>query len=89
METNYPASGSRTHDLLGKQVNYAPACSFPSDRFLEFIKLESNFQPCIPAEIEHGLIVRKTMNPDDANAALAGWTRNEERGDAEGDRGWR
>jgi ATP-dependent Lhr-like helicase len=33
----------------------------------------SKFQPCLPPEIEHGLIARETMNVDDANATLAQW----------------
>ncbi len=33
----------------------------------------SKFQPCLPPEIEHGLIARETMNVDDANATLAAW----------------
>jgi hypothetical protein len=35
----------------------------------------SKFQPCLPPEIEHGLIARETMNVDDANATLAEWKR--------------
>lgn len=35
----------------------------------------SKFQPCLPPEIEHGLIARETMNLDDANAILAEWGR--------------
>jgi hypothetical protein len=89
METPPPAFSLQTYDLLGKQVNYAPACSFPSDRFLESLKVESKFQRCIPTESEHYLIARKTMNPDDADTALVGWKRNEESGDAKGDRAWR
>jgi len=34
----------------------------------------SKFQPCLPPDIEHGLIARETMNVDDANATLAEWT---------------
>jgi len=33
----------------------------------------SKFQPCLPPEIEYGLIARETMNVDDANATLAEW----------------
>jgi hypothetical protein len=33
----------------------------------------SKFQPCLPPEIEHGLIARETMNVDDANATLVEW----------------
>jgi ATP-dependent Lhr-like helicase len=33
----------------------------------------SKFQPCLPPEIEHGLIARETMSVDDANATLAEW----------------
>jgi len=33
----------------------------------------SKFQPCLPPDIEHGLIARETMNVDDANATLAEW----------------
>jgi ATP-dependent Lhr-like helicase len=33
----------------------------------------SKFQPCLPPEIERGLIARETMNVDDANATLAEW----------------
>ena len=33
----------------------------------------SKFQPCLPPEIEHGLIARETMNVGDANATLAQW----------------
>lgn len=33
----------------------------------------SKFQPCLPPEIEHGLIARETMNVEDANAVLAEW----------------
>ena len=35
----------------------------------------SKFQPCLPTEIEHGLIARETMNIDDANTTLAHWKR--------------
>lgn len=35
----------------------------------------SKFQPCLPPDIEHGLIARQTMNVDDANATLAEWKR--------------
>ncbi|MFY0572915.1 DEAD/DEAH box helicase [Archangium lansingense] len=35
----------------------------------------SKFQPCLPPDIEHGLIARQTMNVDDANATLAHWKR--------------
>jgi hypothetical protein len=35
----------------------------------------SKFQPCLPPDIEHGLIARETMNVDDANAALLEWER--------------
>ncbi|HYO55922.1 hypothetical protein [Archangium sp.] len=35
----------------------------------------SKFQPCLPPDIEHGLIARETMNVDDANATLAQWKR--------------
>lgn len=35
----------------------------------------SKFQPCLPSDIEHGLIARETMNVDDANATLAEWKR--------------
>jgi ATP-dependent Lhr-like helicase len=35
----------------------------------------SKFQPCLPPDIEHGLIARETMNVDDANATLAHWKR--------------
>jgi ATP-dependent Lhr-like helicase len=43
----------------------------------------SKFQPCLPPEIEHGLIARETMNVDDANASLAEWKRGEARPEAE------
>lgn len=43
----------------------------------------SKFQPCLPPEIEHGLIARETMNLDDANATLAEWRRGPQDG-AEG-----
>jgi ATP-dependent Lhr-like helicase len=33
----------------------------------------SKFQPCLPPDIEHGLIARETMSVDDANATLAEW----------------
>ena len=33
----------------------------------------SKFQPCLPPDIEHGLIARETMNVDDANATLVEW----------------
>jgi ATP-dependent Lhr-like helicase len=33
----------------------------------------SKFQPCLPPEIEHGLIARETMNVDEANQTLAAW----------------
>ena len=33
----------------------------------------SKFQPCLPLEIEHGLIARETMNVEDANATLQTW----------------
>lgn len=33
----------------------------------------SKFQPCLPPEIEHGLIARETMSVDDANHTLATW----------------
>jgi ATP-dependent Lhr-like helicase len=35
----------------------------------------SKFQPCLPPEIEHGLIARETMNVEDANTTLAEWRR--------------
>lgn len=35
----------------------------------------SKFQPCLPPEIEHGLIARETMSVDDANATLEEWKR--------------
>ncbi len=35
----------------------------------------SKFQPCLPPEIEHGLIARETMSVDDANATLGEWKR--------------
>ena len=37
----------------------------------------SKFQPCLPPEIEHGLIARETMNVGDANKTLAEWKRGE------------
>jgi ATP-dependent helicase Lhr and Lhr-like helicase len=37
----------------------------------------SKFQPCLPAEIEHGLIARETMSLDDANETLAAWKRSD------------
>lgn len=40
----------------------------------------SKFQPCLPPDIEHGLIARETMNVDDANATLAQWTRGGDEG---------
>ena len=33
----------------------------------------SKFQPCLPPEIERGLIARETMNVEDANATLGQW----------------
>ncbi len=33
----------------------------------------SKFQPCLPPEIEHGLIARETMSVDDANLVLGDW----------------
>ncbi len=41
----------------------------------------SKFQPCLPPEIEHGLIARETMNVDDANATLAEWMAGETKGE--------
>lgn len=35
----------------------------------------SKFQPCLPPQIEHGLIARETMNVEDANTTLAEWRR--------------
>jgi ATP-dependent Lhr-like helicase len=35
----------------------------------------SKFQPCLPAQIEHGLIARETMSVDDANESLEDWRR--------------
>ncbi|MDC0708751.1 DEAD/DEAH box helicase [Stigmatella sp. ncwal1] len=35
----------------------------------------SKFQPCLPPDIEHGLIARETMNVDDANSTLKEWKR--------------
>lgn len=35
----------------------------------------SKFQPCLPPDIEHGLIARETMSIDDANATLVEWKR--------------
>lgn len=43
----------------------------------------SKFQPCLPPEIEHGLIARETMNVDDANASLGEWKRGAARQEAE------
>jgi hypothetical protein len=43
----------------------------------------SQFQPCLPPDIEYGLIARETMSVDDANATLAEWkqgTRSQEGG---------
>jgi len=34
----------------------------------------SKFQPCLPLDIEHGLIARETMSVEDASATLAQWT---------------
>ncbi len=39
----------------------------------------SKFQPCLPPEIEHGLIARETMSVDDANETLAGVRGSEAR----------
>lgn len=36
----------------------------------------SKFQPCLPRDIEHGLIARETMSVVDANATLAQWKRS-------------
>jgi ATP-dependent helicase Lhr and Lhr-like helicase len=33
----------------------------------------SKFQPCLPAEVEHGLIARETMSAGDANEILSAW----------------
>nr|WP_255525039.1 DEAD/DEAH box helicase [Corallococcus soli] len=44
----------------------------------------SKFQPCLPPEIEHGLIARETMNVDDANTTLAEWKRSSTQDDAGG-----
>jgi ATP-dependent Lhr-like helicase len=35
----------------------------------------SKFQPCLPPDIEQGLIARETMSIDDGNATLAEWRR--------------
>ena len=35
----------------------------------------SKFQPCLPPDIESGLIARETMSIDDANETLAEWKR--------------
>lgn len=35
----------------------------------------SKFQPCLPSEIEHGLVARETMSVEDANETLKEWTR--------------
>ena len=35
----------------------------------------SKFQPCLPSQIEHGLIARETMSIDDANEILTEWKR--------------
>lgn len=40
----------------------------------------SKFQPCLPPEIEHGLIARETMNVEDANATLAQWKHGSDEG---------
>ena len=40
----------------------------------------SKFQPCLPPDIEHGLIARETMSVDDANATLAEWKRGSDEG---------
>lgn len=36
----------------------------------------SEFQPCLPPEIERGLIACETMSVDDANATLGEWKRS-------------
>jgi ATP-dependent Lhr-like helicase len=35
----------------------------------------SKFQPCLPADIEQGLIARETMSIDEANETLSAWGR--------------
>jgi ATP-dependent Lhr-like helicase len=44
----------------------------------------SKFQPCLPPEIEHGLIARETMSVDDANKTLGEWKQGarSQKGDA-------
>lgn len=37
----------------------------------------SKFQPCLPAETEHGLVARETMSVDDANETLLGLSAKE------------
>jgi ATP-dependent Lhr-like helicase len=43
----------------------------------------SKFQPCLPPDIEHGLIARETMNVDDANATLVEWKRRAQHGEGD------
>lgn len=40
----------------------------------------SKFQPCLPPDIEQGLIARETMNVDDANATLIQWKLSDDEG---------
>lgn len=44
----------------------------------------SKFQPCLPPEIEHGLIARETMSVGDASATLADWKRGSTSQEGEG-----
>lgn len=41
-------------------------------------KSVSKFQPCLPPDLEHGLLARETLNVEDANATLAQLKRREQ-----------
>ncbi|MBK6463455.1 MAG: hypothetical protein IPF92_20985, partial [Myxococcales bacterium] len=41
----------------------------------------SKFQPCLPPDIEHGLIARETMNVEDASATLVEWKQGAQHGE--------
>jgi hypothetical protein len=40
----------------------------------------SKFQPCLPRDIEHGLIARETRSADAANSTFVRWTRDGDEG---------
>jgi len=55
-----PAASATVVKLEGKE-----------ERDFNFVSEDE--RPCLPPDIEHGLIARETMNVDEANSMLAEW----------------